>query len=84
MVEHDPDTIATADYVLDLGPGAGELGGKLLFAGPRDRLLESPQSLTARYLTGELRIPVPAMRRKPAAAFCASLARARTICRIWT
>jgi excinuclease ABC subunit A len=65
LVEHDPDTIATADYVLDLGPGAGELGGKLLFAGPFDRLLESPQSLTARYLTGELHIPVPAMRRKP-------------------
>ena len=69
LVEHDPDTIAAADYVLDLGPGAGELGGKLLFAGPYDRLLESPQSLTARYLTGELHIPVPAMRRKPAGRF---------------
>ena len=84
VVEHDPDTIATADYVLDLGPGAGELGGKLLFAGPRDQLLASPQSLTARYLNGELRIPVPALRRKPAAGFCAFSARARTICKTST
>jgi excinuclease ABC subunit A len=64
LVEHDPDTISSADYILDLGPGAGELGGKLLFAGPYDKLLGSSQSLTARYLTGELRIPVPAQRRK--------------------
>src|SRR6202035_1874420 len=64
VVEHDPDTIAAADYVLDLGPGAGELGGKLLFSGPYSQLRASPQSLTARYLNGELRIPVPAARRK--------------------
>jgi excinuclease ABC subunit A len=63
LVEHDPDTIAAADYVLDLGPGAGELGGRVLFAGPRERLLDAPQSLTARYFSGELRIPVPARRR---------------------
>ncbi len=69
VVEHDAETIANADTVLDLGPGAGELGGKLLFAGPRTELLASPTSLTARYLTGELRIPVPAMRRKPAGRF---------------
>ncbi len=65
VVEHDAETIAASDYVLDLGPGAGELGGKLLFSGPRDQLLQSATSLTARYLTGELRIPVPALRRKP-------------------
>ena len=65
VVEHDAETIAAADYVLDLGPGAGELGGKILFAGPRDLLLASTQSLTARYLNGELRIPIPATRRKP-------------------
>ncbi|MGH7936440.1 MAG: excinuclease ABC subunit UvrA, partial [Chthoniobacterales bacterium] len=65
LVEHDPDTIAAADYVLDLGPGAGELGGRILFAGPRTELLSSPQSLTARYLNGQLRIPVPGQRREP-------------------
>lgn len=69
VVEHDPDTIAAADYVIDLGPGAGEHGGKLLFAGPREDLLKSHESLTARYLNGELRIPVPAMRHKPAGKF---------------
>ena len=69
VVEHDPDTIAAADYVLDLGPGAGELGGTLLFAGPRAKLLASRNSLTARYLNGELRIPVPPLRRKPNGRF---------------
>jgi excinuclease ABC subunit A len=69
VVEHDAETIAASDYVLDLGPGAGELGGKLLFCGPRQRLLESPDSLTARYLSGELRIPVPGLRHKPSRRF---------------
>jgi excinuclease ABC subunit A len=64
LVEHDPDTIAAADYVLDLGPGAGELGGRILFAGPRASLTASTESLTARYLNGDLRIPVPANRRE--------------------
>ncbi len=69
VVEHDPDTIAAADYVIDLGPGAGEHGGELLFAGPRAELAKSRESLTARYLNGELRIPVPALRRKPNGRF---------------
>jgi excinuclease ABC subunit A len=69
VVEHDAETIAASDYVLDLGPGAGELGGKLLFCGPRERLLDSPDSLTARYLNGELRIPVPSLRHKPSRRF---------------
>jgi excinuclease ABC subunit A len=69
VVEHDPDAIAAADYVIDLGPGAGENGGKLLYAGPRTDLLQSRDSLTARYLTGELRIPVPPMRRRPNGRF---------------
>jgi excinuclease ABC subunit A len=69
LVEHDPDTIAAADYILDLGPGAGELGGRILFAGPRASLASSTQSLTARYLSGELRIPVPANRREPGGRF---------------
>jgi excinuclease ABC subunit A len=69
VVEHDPDAIAAADYVIDLGPGAGENGGKLLFAGPRSDLAQSRESLTARYLNGELRIPVPAVRHKPSGRF---------------
>jgi excinuclease ABC subunit A len=69
LVEHDPDTIAAADYLLDLGPGAGELGGHILFAGPRAGLPASTQSLTARYLSGELRIPVPTNRREPDGRF---------------
>jgi excinuclease ABC subunit A len=69
VVEHDPDMIAAADYVIDLGPGAGEHGGSLLFAGPRSELLQSRESLTARYLTGELRIPIPTLRHKPSGRF---------------
>lgn len=69
VVEHDPDTIAAADYILDLGPGAGENGGRIVFAGPREKLLADSRSLTARYLNGELRIPLPAMRRKPTGRF---------------
>jgi excinuclease ABC subunit A len=69
VVEHDPETIAASDYVIDLGPGAGESGGKLLFCGPRKDLLKSAESLTARYLNGELRIPVPSLRHKPSRRF---------------
>jgi excinuclease ABC subunit A len=65
VVEHDPDSIHAADYVIDLGPGAGELGGKLLFAGSYDAMLDEHKSLTGRYLSGELRIPVPNVRHKP-------------------
>jgi excinuclease ABC subunit A len=69
VVEHDPDTIRAADYVIDLGPGAGELGGKLLFAGSYSAMLEEPKSITGRYLTGDLRIPVPNNRHKPSGKF---------------
>jgi excinuclease ABC subunit A len=69
VVEHDPDTIHAADCVIDLGPGAGELGGKLLFAGPYAAMLDEHKSLTGRYLSGELRIPVPNVRHKPAGKF---------------
>ena len=69
VVEHDPDTIQAADHVIDLGPGAGELGGKLLFAGPYDAIFKEPKSLTGRYLNGELRIPIPNQRHKPAGRF---------------
>jgi len=69
VVEHDPDTIHAADHVIDLGPGAGELGGKLLFAGSYDAMLAEHRSLTGRYLSGELRIPVPNNRHKPSGKF---------------
>jgi excinuclease ABC subunit A len=69
VVEHDPDTILAADHVIDLGPGAGELGGKLLFAGSYQAMLAEHKSLTGRYLSGELRIPVPNNRHKPNGKF---------------
>jgi excinuclease ABC subunit A len=69
VVEHDPDTIESADRILDLGPGAGELGGKLLFSGTYPEILKDPKSITGRYLSGELKIPVPATRHKPAGKF---------------
>jgi excinuclease ABC subunit A len=69
VVEHDPDTIEAADSVIDLGPGAGELGGKLLFSGTYDAMLREPKSITGRYLNGELRIPIPNSRHKPNGKF---------------
>src|SRR6202140_4356856 len=69
VVEHDPDTIEAADRILDLGPGAGELGGKLLFAGTYAEILTDPKSVTGKYLSGESRIPVPATRHKPTGKF---------------
>jgi excinuclease ABC subunit A len=69
VVEHDPDTMLAADKILDLGPGAGEHGGKIMFAGTMQELLADPQSLTGRYLRGDLRISVPARRRKPQGKF---------------
>jgi len=69
VVEHDPDTIQSADRVLDLGPGAGELGGKLLFSGTYEEILKDPKSITGRYLCGEMKIPVPVARHKPSGRF---------------
>jgi excinuclease ABC subunit A len=65
VVEHDADTIRQADYILDLGPGAGVRGGELVAAGTLDEVLADPHSLTAKYLTGELTIPIPKQRVKP-------------------
>ncbi|MSR83468.1 MAG: excinuclease ABC subunit UvrA [Candidatus Latescibacteria bacterium] len=63
VVEHDLETLQDADYLLDLGPGAGTEGGELVACGPPDRLGRAPRSKTAAYLRGKLRIPVPARRR---------------------
>ena len=67
VVEHDEDTIRQADYILDLGPGAGVRGGELVAAGTLPEVLANPHSLTAKYLTGELSIAVPKKRIKPSA-----------------
>ncbi|HVB34843.1 MAG TPA: excinuclease ABC subunit UvrA [Patescibacteria group bacterium] len=64
VVEHDEQTIRRADYVVDLGPGAGRAGGHLVVAGTPDQVEKHPESLTGRYLAGDLEIPVPAHRRK--------------------
>jgi excinuclease ABC subunit A len=64
VVEHDADMIRVADHVVDLGLGAGEQGGRVVFSGTLDGLLHEPRSLTARYLRGELSIPVPRVRRR--------------------
>jgi excinuclease ABC subunit A len=65
VVEHDPDVIRAADYLLDLGPGAGELGGQLLAAGTVPEVMANPQSITGKYLSGRMTIPVPKHRREP-------------------
>ena len=65
VVEHDEETIRSADYVIDLGPRAGRHGGEVVAAGPLPQVLKHRESLTARYLRGDLRIPVPPRRRVP-------------------
>jgi excinuclease ABC subunit A len=65
VVEHDADMIRVADTVVDMGLGAGEQGGRVIFSGTLEALLQEPRSLTAKYLRDELAIPVPALRRKP-------------------
>jgi len=64
VVEHDEETIRAADYVVDLGPGAGELGGHLVAVGTPDEIMANPASLTGRYLARALEIPIPKTRRK--------------------
>ena len=65
VVEHDHDTIAAADHIIDIGPGAGPLGGQVVAQGTLDEVAEAPQSLTGRYLSGQLRIRVPTKRNHP-------------------
>jgi len=69
VVEHDEETIRVADYVVDIGPGAGEHGGEIIAAGPLDVVLGEPRSLTGQYLTGARSIPVPERRRPPGDAW---------------
>ncbi|HXX24601.1 MAG TPA: excinuclease ABC subunit UvrA [Terriglobia bacterium] len=65
VVEHDPEMMRESDKILDLGPGAGEQGGRLVYEGDLAGLCANPQSLTGRYLSGGLEIPVPPERRRP-------------------
>jgi excinuclease ABC subunit A len=65
VVEHDPDVIRAADHLLDLGPGAGELGGQLLASGTVAEVTTNPNSITGKYLSGRATIPVPKHRREP-------------------
>ncbi|MDW5266549.1 MULTISPECIES: excinuclease ABC subunit UvrA [Acidobacteriaceae] len=65
VVEHDPDVIRAADHLLDLGPGAGELGGHLLASGTVAEVTANPNSITGRYLSGRATIPIPHGRREP-------------------
>nr|WP_027870972.1 excinuclease ABC subunit UvrA [[Eubacterium] cellulosolvens] len=65
VVEHDEETMRAADCVVDIGPGAGEHGGKLVAMGTVDDIMKCPESVTGQYLSGKVRIPVPEKRRKP-------------------
>ncbi|HIU88462.1 MAG TPA: excinuclease ABC subunit UvrA [Candidatus Avilachnospira avistercoris] len=65
VVEHDEDTMRAADYVVDIGPGAGEHGGYVVAAGTAEEIMKCPESITGQYLSGKLRIPVPDKRREP-------------------
>ena len=65
VVEHDEDTMRAADCVVDIGPGAGEHGGRLVAIGTAEEIMKNPDSITGQYLSGKLQIPVPAVRRKP-------------------
>ncbi len=66
VVEHDEDTMRAADYVVDIGPGAGSHGGEVVACGTAEEIMGIPESITGKYLSGELKIPVPEKRRKPA------------------
>ena len=65
VVEHDEDTMHEADYIVDIGPGAGEHGGKVIAAGTAEEIMQNPDSITGAYLSGRIQIPVPKERRKP-------------------
>ncbi|MEE0954812.1 MAG: excinuclease ABC subunit UvrA [Eubacterium sp.] len=65
VVEHDEDTMRAADFLVDIGPGAGEHGGQVVAAGSVDDVIACPESITGAYLSGRLKIPVPKTRRKP-------------------
>ena len=77
VVEHDEETIHHADWVVDIGPGAGEHGGEIVHSGPYQDLLRNPRSVTGAYLSGKRSIPVPDIRRKPSSARALTVVGAR-------
>ncbi len=66
VVEHDEDTMREADYIVDIGPKAGERGGEVVAAGTAEEIMQNPNSITGAYLSGRIKIPVPSERKKPA------------------
>ena len=79
VVEHDAETIVESDWVVDFGPGAGRLGGQVIYSGPPDALLCAPHSLTGGFLSGRQRIEFPAVRRQPSDWLSISGARAHNL-----
>lgn len=69
VVEHDEDTMMASDYIIDIGPGAGNMGGRLVAAGTPEEIMKNPNSITGKYLSGELKIPTPKKRRKIRAGY---------------
>lgn len=65
VVEHDEDTMRAADYIVDIGPGAGEHGGEVIATGTAQEIMDEPRSITGAYLSGRIRIPVPETRKQP-------------------
>ncbi len=65
VVEHDEDTMRAADYIVDIGPGAGSHGGEVVACGTAEEIMKNPNSITGAYLSGRIRIPIPEERRKP-------------------
>lgn len=79
VVEHDPEIIQAADYILDLGPGAGERGGEIMYFGPLKHFWQTKQSITVQYLSGNKKIPLPCKRRLPQAWLTIKGARAHNL-----
>jgi excinuclease ABC subunit A len=84
VVEHDEETIRESDWIVDIGPGAGEHGGEVVYSGKVPGILKVKESVTGQYLSGRKKIPVPEQRRRRASSSCGSRARASTTCRTST
>jgi excinuclease ABC subunit A len=81
VVEHDEDTMRAADYIIDIGTGAGEHGGQVIVCGTAEDLMKNSESITGAYLSGRLSIPVPESRRTPT-GYLRVMVRSRIILRI--
>jgi excinuclease ABC subunit A len=79
VVEHDEETMLQADYIVDIGPGAGKSGGRIVAAGTAEDIMRNPDSLTGAYLSGRRRVPMPAVRRSPSGWLTVRGARANNL-----